>query len=421
MLGLVVLVLYFAIIILNLIRKKDNLAVTLVYITLGPLVKIGSLVLEPAYFVLVIYIIGLIIKKKINLSYGKSYILLAIFSLVLYCISTAICSYYNFSTVQKMLGLIKFPIFIIIFLNNYKNKNVEKYFDKFVNITLLLNVFASFSQFILKDKILDFYKLLYSDGTDYYTTISGKYCYARTFGLFQTPMIFGIICLFIFTYILYKYKKIGKLNLMQLLSCLILGIMSSSKTFIIGVPIIFLLNFIDKIKGLKKINKKTILRIMIIIFFMPVLISLFNVFVNYLTEKGMFIKYYLNFLTDPFTALSSRYSTNNDILLSNTYSVINNHPIIGVGFNSILGEFTGDSTYILALHNGGYISLISIIIFFVFEFIKNIKNNKYLFVFTWIITGFGYPTLFGVSSVIPFIYFFYFNDQKSESKEIGGK
>ena len=415
MIGIICLALYVLLVLKHYFEGKSNFLVTALYITMAPLIKIKSLCIDPTYFVLIIYIIGLLKNKKIYVSKDKAFLFIGFFSLVLYTISTMFHSSIEFSTIQKILGSIKIPLIIILFNNYYYNKNLEKEFDKYITLTLIFNLIASISQILLKDKILAFYQNLYSDGIDYYTTVSGKYCYARTFGLFSTPMIYGIVCLFIFTYVIFKYKKTGTLNYFHLILCLILGVLSSSKSFIIGVPIIIFISLISKIFSRKKIRKNTVLLFMVLLICSPFLIYIFNQFVEFLTSKGMFIKYYLNFLSNPISALSSRYSSNDDILLKKTYEVIKQYPVFGVGYNSVNGEFTGDSTYVLALHNGGIISLISIVLFFIHEFKNSFHSWKFLFVITWVLTGFAYPTLFGVSNIIPFIYIFYHNfEEKTE-------
>lgn len=156
------------------------------------------------------------------------------------------------------------------------------------------------------------------------------------------------------------------------------------------------------------------------IIIIPIAIIVIISFIN-LVKKNAALNYYFSMLSNPTKSLETRYSVDsNDILLSKTYEVIEEHQIFGVGFESIKGEFIGDSTYVLALHNGGMFSLISIVIFYGVSIIETLRKGnifKLIFISFWIISGIGMPTLFNVMMVLPFyLYFFSINNAKTKVK-----
>jgi len=59
------------------------------------------------------------------------------------------------------------------------------------------------------------------------------------------------------------------------------------------------------------------------------------------TDLGGGMKYYIQYLNKPLEVLSTRYSSQG--ILSESFSIIKENLLLGVGFASISGEFIGDS------------------------------------------------------------------------------
>jgi len=120
---------------------------------------------------------------------------------------------------------------------------------------------------------------------------------------------------------------------------------------------------------------------------------------NLSTITKLPFSYYFGFIvTNPLEALKTRYiyeSVPVDTQL--TYDIIKANPILGVGYTSPLGEFIGDSEYLVAMHHGGIVSLLlklSLIVFLLFVSLK--RQDKFFLgiIVACLITGFALPALY---------------------------
>jgi len=396
------------------INKKSDLSIILFILVCGPLIKFGDIALDSAYLVIIYLLVKLLLSKK-KISWNskiKRYAILVMNNLFIYLLSTLIFSNIYADTIISIFGFLKILILILLIFNLYSWENKELEFNRFIKLSLLSNFIASTVQMIFQEKVVDFFKVLYSSGSDSYYFVSNTVSYRRTFGLFSNGTLFAVFLLLAITYIISCKKLNVKAKAIYLIIALACGLMNATKTFIIGFPIIMLVTVIYSVykKGIRKISRKTLLILILSIFLLPLFVIIFNSVVNFLQEQGIFIKYYLSFLSNPIEAFTTRYNNSgSNILLTTTYEVIKEYLFTGVGFNSIKGEFLGDSTYVLALHNGGIISLITIIIYFIKEITNSIKiKEKYsiLYFIIIIITGFGISNLFNTTVVIPFYIYF---------------
>ena len=424
--GLVLFVVYLALAVVSLCKRKSFFSLTLIYLIIAPQIKIGTKDIDAMYLVIILLCALMMLKKeKIKIKKNfLNYLVLIIFNFMLYFIMTLVySSTINSSLLASIVGFIKLPVLIIL-ISNYFEEDLkkEKNFDTVFIVTLLINTCGVIAQWILGKDVRSFFESMYlSDSYNYYSYLSDKVVYNRKMGFFPSPMLLGIFCAFVLIYFLkrYSYTKEKKFIICFFIA-LVVGISSLSKTFILGVPIIFILyitlNFLFKLKKIR-IRKKRIYNMIIII---PIAIIVIISFIN-LVKKNAALNYYFSMLSNPTKSLETRYSVDsNDILLSKTYEVIEEHQIFGVGFESIKGEFIGDSTYVLALHNGGMFSLISIVIFYGVSIIETLRKGnifKLIFISFWIISGIGMPTLFNVMMVLPFyLYFFSINNAKTKVK-----
>lgn len=428
--GLYLFIFYVIIATIFVIRKKNIFTVTLIYLTLAPDIKLGNNDIS-AMYLMIFYLIFIFLIKRSKISVdknNKNYLLLIMFNFILYFIMTIICNYeLTSSGISSMIGFLKIPILIILFCSLFPGeiKN-QKSYDRAFKCLLVINLFGVLLQFMYGSQIRSFFESMYlTNDYTYYSTLASWEVYNRKFGFFASPMLLGIFCLTTFLYFLLSYKK-SKNNkyLIWTAVSLAVGLTSLSKTFIIGVPLTVIIYFFVNIGNKKKktsINQKrrqnNFLKICICL---PIVLFVFSKLYIYLTENTTII-YYIQMLSNPLSALETRYSANSDnLLLSDTYNVIKEHLIFGVGFQSINNEFLGDSSYIMSLHNGGLISLISIIIFYLLNLIKAIKRkniDKILFIIIWAISGLAMPTIYNTIVVLPF-YLYFFNSKDVSHEEI---
>ena len=205
--------------------------------------------------------------------------------------------------------------------------------------------------------------------------------------MFPTPIFLGsfsLICLALLAFDENKDKK----NIITEIICLMIGLASLTKTFILGVAV-FVCLFVFKaiVKGPKKIKPLTL-----IIFCVTILVTFLMIY--FLYKSGYPIFWYLNYLKNPFASLASRYDSMTGVL-NETRQIIIDNPIIGVGYNSIQNEFTGDSFYYSVLHDAGIIGIILYMMFFAKVSFRNRKiNNSFYILFLF--------SLLNVSSVLFF-------------------
>lgn len=433
--GLLFLGIYIMLSLIFLVRKKEIFSISMIYLVLAPDVKIGSTYISAIYIMIIFFLFIFILGRKQKIciyKQNKGYLSLIIFNFLLYFIMTLIYNFnISFSGISNIIGFIKLPVLLILIINLFKEEMTQRQnYDKIFKTLMIINLVGVCLQFIFGYKIRGFFESMYlTDTYTYYGALANWAVYNRKFGFFASPMLLGVFCLMTVNYFLIRYSQEKKQNhLIFLLISFILGLTSLSKTFIIGIPIciiiylIMILTFggkrkiyIDKSNFVNKILK---FLVMIVIF-----IFVFSKLFTYMKENTT-MSYYLNMILNPAKALETRYDMDSEeLLLGETYKVIKEHFIFGVGFEKIQNEFLGDSTYVLALHHGGTVSLISIIIFYLMNICKALKNKdigKILFISIWIITGLAMPTLFNTLLVIPFYLFFYNGKEKIdyEDKEV---
>lgn len=419
---LLFLFIYLLIVCYRLCNKKEIFSITLIYLIIAPNINIGSNDFDAAYFV-IIFLIMIILFRREKIKVVKCfsfYLFLFGINFILYFVMTALNNVqFTMEGFSSLLGFLKIPTLIILLSTLYpQDVCKEENYDFAFKILLLINLVGIILQFVFDYKIRGFFEGLYlTDGYRYYSTLPNWLVYNRKFGFFGSPMALGIFTSFSLIFLLTKRNKKRNDSLFLLIT-LFEGISSLSKTFIIGVPIIYILYGLlrlvfDKIV----INTRKIIRFIILL---PIIVIVLGVFYNFMAENST-IEYYLKMLTNPMQAFASRYDVSDEnILLGETYKIIKENLFFGVGVQKINNEFLGDSTYVLALHHGGIISLITIIIFYAYNCIKFLSSKEIgaiVFTVFWAISGFGFNNFFNVIMTMPFYMYFYGKLKENKEEE----
>lgn len=216
----------------------------------------------------------------------------------------------------------------------------------------------------------------------------------RIFGATYSPTILGGYILVAFTFLLAyvlreRKKKIGR-DLSALALTLLIGLLAFSKTVILGVFIILVLEVGWCIFHLKKCNKKALFQctgVMLGIFLLVIVIA-------YPTRLWGQVQYYFGkILSSPASALNTRYgngvmdtslktlTASNQIsaYANTTYlttALIREHPLVGVGLVPVMGEFIGDSQYITVFHHGGVLLFLIFFFFYLSVFGEHYRRGK---------------------------------------------
>lgn len=174
----------------------------------------------------------------------------------------------------------------------------------------------------------------------------------RAYGLFPSPVNLGPFSLLV-----------GSLGLafgnkLLFLMGITIGLFSLSKSAVIGFPLLLLLWFFLRLSGFRNIAYSAKRGSRKMISFLAFICALSGLLLlpGLLREQGFFVDYYLRYITDPFSALSSRYDFGSaGIGFSDLREVILDYPLLGSGYTRLTDEFIGDSTYFVLMKQTGLI------------------------------------------------------------------
>lgn len=246
-----------------------------------------------------------------------------------------------------------FRVICIIYMLQYVfRENPEKQLDNIISPILTVNLIVSSIQLAMPSSVQLFYDLYYKDSMTPLKEVLGLGYFNRAYGTFGTPVLLGVFSLFSFAVYLgyYVEKKPCRFLTLKILMAVSCGLIALSKTAILGMPALVITVFILGMFGFVKIKNKKILII-------PFLIIGIGYFMVDLLEKaGFAISWYIRFLKNPFEAFGTRYDAGTGIL-TETYEIINQNLIFGVGPTPIGDAFVGDSMYISILYMSGIIGL----------------------------------------------------------------
>lgn len=246
-----------------------------------------------------------------------------------------------------------FRVICIIYMLQYVfRENPERQLDNIISPILTVNLIVSIIQLAMPSSVQLFYDLYYKDSMTPLKEVLGLGYFNRAYGTFGTPVLLGVFALFSFAVYLgyYVEKKPCRFLTLKILMAVSCGLIALSKTAILGMPTLVITVFVLGIFGFIKIKNKKILII-------PFLIIGIGYFMVDLLEKaGFAISWYIRFLKHPFEAFGTRYDAGTGIL-TETYEIINQNLILGVGPTPIGDAFVGDSMYISILYMSGIIGL----------------------------------------------------------------
>lgn len=294
------------------------------------------------------------------------------------------------------------------FSKNIKMSLLEMFLPVFETI-MILNFCALMIQLLKPTFGFFLVDSLYTSQSQ--NTISGEFILSRGYGLNYSPVLLGIKSLLSFSSTLFGIEYLSKNKFKRAIFLILLssinGILSLSKTFIIGSLVflaLFVLLLIFKCNR-KKTEKSNYLdftfnlRNVKLIAVILAILLIFNFSMDTLQKLTNlpFSFYFRRIFYEPQLIYGSRYMRGylpEDTLL--TYKVISQNLLLGVGFTSIEGEFIGDSEYILTLHNSGLLGLLLKILSIVFLLFISFKyKSRFLLslILVIILVSFAVPVI----------------------------
>lgn len=406
-----------------------------------PVIKIGNgIAINSSYlltFVCVIMMLHLIFSKKIRIDKTIiEYFAAMNIGLVVMVIALLVNGNPKWGDIIHFVGMEQYIVAVYsvaIFLKSYKLDKKLVYKKIIVGI-IVLNYFIGMVQLFawnLGEKITR--QLYIYGGKDApINTVSNEVGrFVRIFGTFYSPTVLGVMSLMMLTYITYELMNDEEKfvqNAILYISSLGLGLLAFSKLTIIGVFLIWMLEFIVLLMKRKfQIIPKHFRTLGMTIFTFLLIGTL-----QYMIGLGPYVDYYYFKASNLNVAMKSRYENliednhmenleeNNQGRterkensqkvtgnLQDTFQIFKEHPIIGVGPGQVKNEFVGDSEYITLLHNGGGICFAIYAVFYGGLIISYYLKEKYQELFLLMTIGMGGISMmvFSYSCIIPFLSF----------------
>lgn len=406
------------------INKKEITSITIAYCIMAPSIRFLGVKLDSSYFLL-IYLCILMILFKRNLKVNKkmkSYFLLIIFVCFIYFVAWILNSRENvIAMMMSLAGILKIGLYLVCLYSldceKINNKNI---IIKSICIITFLNLIAIIFQVLFPREAYDIFSELYSSNTaSYYSQditswgTGGFYNgrYTRYFGLFENPMSLACYSLVAISYVVTKILSEitnRKLYMFLLVILVYIGLMSTTKTFILGIVLLLILLALLQMANSSHIRIRLLTIALIMLVFL-LIIWFYNDIYNFLLQYNPSLAHYFSYLKDPISVFNTRFGSDNSYgTLSYVFEILAKNPLIGVGPASINGEIVGDNAYVVLIHNGGLISLITIIIYYMnylFNSLKRRDITTILLILTTFIVSMGMPILLGANLTLLILYY----------------
>lgn len=413
MIGTIIFIILFIILIKKLFTDENNCIITyIIFSLLSPNLNIGTYQISFEILAFVpVFLILFIKQKKIFSIYKKSLSRQCLFIYLFIYIMASLISTVRYGNGINFISILATfrSICVIYMLQFVMREHPNSILDKIITPILFVNFATSIIQLTVPSSTAIFYELYYKDSMTPLKEILHLGYFNRAYGTFGTPVLLGIFA--VFTFAIYigfiSEKEQIKFLYIKLIVSIILGLMSLSKTAILGIPLILLLYYLLAIFGVVKVKNIKIL----LIPFLIVPVGLIAVY--YLEKQGTFILWYIEYLLKPFEAFTSRYDKYSGIL-TDTYLLIRDNLLIGVGAKLFDGVFTGDSMYVGLMYNTG---ILGTSLYFIILIVSSIRNIKYkhltalLCAIAIILVGFAAPIQFDILSA-PLLAYLYTESEK---------
>ena len=310
-------------------------------------------------------------------------------------------TFYGFDIEPLLLfGVTRFCFLLYIFIETLS----EKYIYFAVLFVVFVNLVACIYQLYFPQESIGLFYNLYGKETHavlrrYYEAGS----FARPTGTLLSPVNVGVLVIIAYSICIHRIIKIGGdiYKYVSLALIITTGVVSLTKTALLGVPLLtllaFLVNFFTiRPRSISQIGFNTSSIYGYSILAITLLLVLYSAY-NFLQKSGYGYKiiYYISFIFDPMEAFESRYSESGQ--LGETIDVTLRYPFFGLGATRAQGEFLGDSTLIRVAHATGIFGLLvhmSIYVYMLYSIIQKSEILKILVLSSLFMSGFALFTFY---------------------------
>lgn len=400
---------------------KDIKIGVLIYVVgtfLSPVLRISSFELSfdvwcfPVIFIIYLMKCRNITLKKHSFSlipYFLIYLLLSLISSIIFNCGISVATIY---------ATIRFIIIINMIIELWDGRLIE-FVDKALSVVILVNAVCAIVQMMNIVPVRTFYDLYYKDSMVPLLSQLRMGKFNRAFGATGSPVILGGIAALAYTFFLSEYvgdKNKLRFGIFKIVTCILCGILALSKTAILAIPIITVYIMLMCIFFKRSKMGNQLLKTILLGFLGGFALILV---VSWMKEKGFAIAYYLDFLTKPLEALSTRYDSDSGFLVE-SINIIKDHFIFGVGHATFENAFVGDSLYIVLLYHTGIVGLVAYLFPYVISFFNSIKSKeltKGSLIIVFLLIGIG-NSLYLSYWVAPFVAMIFSTDHNDKSEVV---
>lgn len=421
------------IIIKKYLGDKPTIGLLVVYSLIAPRIEVGMFNFNIHFVSTIIFLFTILYKNnfiitKSRLKWETRYAYLVVYLYLMYILSWIIHNGNDFYTVfQATVGAFKNLLMLWIFYEMNRKFSIRIIVDNICNYLVLLcfvNLITSIVQLSnvnLGMEIVNFRKDALTSSFCQEVTKYGSF--TRCFGLMSYPMMLAIYSLSVFCICWVDTSIKKNVRTMGLVFSFLCGVLSASKTFLVGLPAMASTIIISNLYFQRKIQStfKLILLSSTIMCFIALFFYEIGILIKeYLGDNFL---YYWSFLSNLSEVFATRYS-NDATVLAYMPAFIEKYWLFGVGIASLEGELAIDSAFFTILHHGGVLCLIPVVVFlFLVTYISIIRKSKVPFVLCIIIiiTGFGFQTWICQDISLWMLYLvFLFLDKRIKKEEVNG-
>lgn len=394
MVSLIIILLWSIAIILTRHRQQLNKIIIAMTMFIIPTIKIGTSRINSLYYWIVFLALFVFAFRNLKLCINKTQQICLFAQIAVaftYCLAWAFNGAGNI--LLGMVGYIKYiPLIYVYFIIFQKTGEDELYvvFRKCFRFTLLINLIFCLAQIIIPSYMAMLMTNIFANDHSIGFADQVASGSLRCYGVYNHPSCLAIFALFSICVNLRLVKRSEK-GLIYIIISVLVGIMSLTKTFFIGIIVLLLLFLLTNIKNIN--NRKVFVVYSISILGGCILYAGFDGIILRVREYSPVLAYYMEFIKKPIEALSTRYSTA-DGSLNATKTVILKHILLGVGPNPVIGESINDSAPIVIMHNGGLIALLFVLLMYcvlMFKALEMHEMSAFYLIVTILISGFALP------------------------------
>lgn len=394
------------ILVISQMMEKNIVQWTFLALFIVPSIYVGGNYVNGLYFYSVVFAGMLLIKRRVQLRISKGiakYVIAASTVMFISLLAWLFNNGNNFpSVVISFLGSLKYVVLAVeigMLLQPYSKEEVSEGFGVAFRVLFWLNVVAVVGQLVIPSATAHFIDSFFQSSSTtnqvYEYTVNGL---SRRTGIYYSPPIFALYSLCSIAYY-WSETRNRKSSVVYLFLSIVMGFLSSTKTFILGFSLI--LAFVLLYETYHMHNKMGIYSVLFVIAVFLVIYMNYDLLYAFIKSKNSNWAYYFSFLKRPLEAFATRYSEGGSAATS--YELIREYPIFGVGPIALRGEFLGDSAPVALLHDCGVVGLLICVGFYFKSIVASfITANRESFMFLSIIFVTGLSMTVWLFNPLPF-------------------